>query len=136
MVYEEILKELDFTVVDGIKLAKTVYYGELDYLKMSETVLFKNFTSRYDEKTGKWVAIEGREYLHNKREYMEQHKIDIAVPLSASKRVDLYPAVDDNKFSNKDFDKTVKLHKNYVLSGTNYRLQVETESHGWNNDVA
>ena len=73
---------------------KIVYGDGQTFLKMSATLLSRNLTSVQDM-NGKWVAREGREGLHNKREKLEKMEqeawargegiLGMSVPKSASK---------------------------------------------------
>ena len=119
--------------IDLIKNTKSVTYDEQVYLKLSESVLFKNFTSHWDEESGEWLPTKGKEKMHNKRVYMETNKIDLLVPTSASKRVIPSKLIDHNFFEKGNFDSN-KVHteeESFTLDGKDYRLQVETSSHGW-----
>ena len=130
--FQELQKEYGFNLVDLIKNTKTLAYDAQSYIKDSETVLFKNWTSYWDERQQKWLAIEGMEKSHNLREYMENpaHPFDLQIPTSASKRVQVSTPVDHNFFENANFNNSI-VHKGHIINGENYRLQVETESHGW-----
>jgi len=145
---EEIEKEFGFSLVDGIKGAKSVGYNEQLYLKMSETILFKNLTSYWDPKAGKdkkgaWVAFPGWGKQHNKREWMEAHEVDMMLAKSANKRVSNSHVFDHTIFEQKNFTIDKDGINDSVLSsvaansdsfteieGKYYRKQVETESHG------
>lgn len=122
--------------------SKLVTYGVDDngnhiYHKMSVFPLIKKFTSMYDYKAKQWVAIPGREKLHNKRVWMEKNNIDQLVPLSASKLQNSGNIIDHTTFEKSDFDtnfgskQTKKGSTNQYKSSYNgkyQRLQVENES--------
>jgi len=134
------------TAEEAIKVdivaAKLVTYGtdaagNLIYHKMSVFPLTKEFTSRYNAKSGLWEALPGREKLHNKREWMEKHNIHQLIPLSASKlttpdnviKHESFNKADfdvNNHFGYKDKDGNLKSYAKY--DGKFQRLQVENDS--------
>jgi len=122
--------------------AKLVTYGKdnagnLIYHKMSVFPLTKQFTSRYDAKSERWVALPGREKLHNKREWMEKHNIHQLIPLSASKLTSPDNIIKHESFNSSDFDvnnhfgykdKDGNLKSYAKYNGKFQRLQVENDS--------
>ncbi len=94
---------------------------------MSDFTLTKQLTS-YKVK-GEWIALPGKEVLHNKRVYMETHGIDQLVPESASKMF-TGEKLDHNSFKDEVPTKKPRL---YEISGENQRLQVE--NHSSNSDI-
>ena len=111
---------------------KTVTYGEdlegnAVYHKMSDFTLTKKLTSYYSN--GEWLALPGKEVLHNKRIYMETHGIDQLIPESASKMF-TGEKLDHNSFKDQIPTKEPRI---YEISGENQRLQVE--NHSSNSDI-
>ena len=103
-------KNLDI-ILNSMKL---VYADGQTFLKMSATVLTKEFTSIQNE-NGEWVAREGRESQHNLRVKMEAWEenaekegrpdtIAIAVPKSAAKMLKQNMATIDDAYNNKPID--------------------------------
>ena len=97
--------------LDAIINSQKLVYGDgQTYLKMSAFILTKNFTSVKDA-SGNWVAIDGREGLHNLREKLEKYESDnntvgIAVPESASKMYKRNVITERDAFSTAPLDET------------------------------
>lgn len=150
--YEELVDKLakkagvDSTLgIDGVSM-KLVSFGggfidgnyvdnhNIYYDKMSVAVLFKNFTSRWDENSQRWVAQKGLEALHNKRVWMEKNGIGQVNPKSAGK-LKTGPLMDHTLFNSVSLDENADLPENLHYTpqqraGKNQRLQVEVASHG------
>lgn len=123
--------------IDGVALKLVSFGGERNniyYDKMSVSILFKNFTSRYDRRTGEWVAQKGLEALHNKRVWMEKNGIGQSVPKSAAK-IKVGKQFDEATFRDVHLDANSDLPENFIYEpqqrqGKFQRLQVEVSSHG------
>lgn len=114
-------QQVDYMFENNIFLnvVKPVGYDGKHYIKTGMFMLTKDFTSHNGR------AIPGMEFLHNLRENMEQHEIDMFMPQSASKMM-VTNIFETENFSTSNFEDFGSY--SYTMSAKDFGQQLENPS--------